>query len=174
MSNNLKYTRRVKVSDGKPRSDGYNVWVRHAIIGVVRSDNGGAWTAFYDDRAVSGTWRTREEAGQRLITEHENRWGPLGDDGGYLSAVAKRNHDAAEPPKHSTALTDQRRYTGGSGPTPIAVVEGTDLIKLANALRRAQTMHPKVRLTVSADGIKWDAGHGWTPSIGRLADETGH
>lgn len=145
MSNELTYRR----TDNRHHST-YTVHAGHAHhLGRVHRLTDGGWNGEYDHGGgwqSAGTHATREAAGQALVAAHERRWGPLGE----------------------------RRLTGGSGPTPIAVVSGNDLIRLANDLRRARTERPSVRFTVAPDGLKWDAGQGWTPSLGRLADESGH
>jgi hypothetical protein len=57
----------------------------------------------------------------------------------------------------------------------IAVLDGTALEMVLAQMQRAQQNGQKVRLhIISGEGIKMDAGGGWTLPYGRTADETGH
>ena len=60
-------------------------------------------------------------------------------------------------------------------PEDIRVVEGKSTLEwLAHAAQYAASNGVALRLYVSADGVKWDAGNtGWTPSVGRVADTCG-
>lgn len=89
----------------------------------------------------------------------EYRWFALDQD-----VPLTRPSDTNPDPVNRKPASPQERY---------AVVEGDDLIALANAIRRAQAYHRAVRFTVH-NGLKWDAGDGWTASMGRPADESGH
>lgn len=82
-------------------------------------------------------------------------------------------HDVATRPGVYPRATEAMRDMAPGRLDRYAVVEGDDLIALANAIRRAQAYHRPVRFTVR-NGLKWDAGDGWTPSMGRPGNETGH
>lgn len=54
----------------------------------------------------------------------------------------------------------------------IAVIDGDDLAVIANGLLDAHRRGRPVRFVID-DGVKLDGGHGWTPPMGRMADECG-
>lgn len=162
MSNQFKFDR-YRTED----SYGYVVMVGHARLGKVHRYNSVSWNAQYDHGdgwKTAGTYRSRDEAAAALLARHEQRWGPIGGDGSKTDGKILRLARGGDLTAGRLELTPQERY---------AVVDGKDLIQLANAIREAQARGRAVRFTVH-EGLKWDAGNGWTPSKGRPADETGH
>jgi hypothetical protein len=176
MSNQLKYVKRVTQKDGKPTSAGYNVYAGHASLGHVVSLSGGLngartkWSAEYDHGEgwkSAGIWGTRDRAGKALLDAHEQRWGPLNGqptDDGQISADA-----AVQGVNDSLSNRPDPRPV----PSRYAVVGGQELRELRERINYAIRNQRPCRFTVH-HGLKVDAGYGWSPVIGRPADETGH
>lgn len=159
MSNELKYVRRLKTGDdGKTRQDGYAVYGgedQQTHLGKVRriGGPGSDWSATYeagDYQKAAGTYDTRDAAGHALAGLHDAAW-------------AER-HPLPEMPGKLDPRPPRSRY---------AVLEGEDLSRLHRDVAQALYTGGRVRFTVH-NGLKYDAGNGWTAALGRAADETGH
>lgn len=92
-------------------------------------------------------------------------------------ALIPRDEQAAHDGWHRGSLSGAPEYFDAGPLTTTqdryAVVEGRQLRELAQRLSQASAENRVVRFTVH-NGLKYDAGNGWSASVGRPANELGH